>query len=365
MAKSDNLKRDFLIERSERFIYQLFQSIDHYAFHEERKLKFEKHVVINSALIKIFAHRLTYENFGMVKTIIVQVAEEIATAEIRDELKLLESDNNEYLNRSDSDASKLMKILLFLLHKEVEKCLKEKEKREREAHRRETIGKWSKIIQVAEKIAAAEKGGNADASEIDVSKLIKIILFLLRDEINRYSREKEKREKEKAGMSADRLENQESKPPSTNAREVNTEPERTIIPETPPLADNDLNSLVASMGDRELNEVIDKGMDGLAYPYMFPKITEEMNEGSDNLTANVREELLTERIHSEISSNKVANEAKSKKNVSSANPETDDLAARIGEEELDELIFWGIIPKDIRKEEKEEEEKEKWMGWVD
>jgi len=96
---------------------------------------------------------------------------------------------------------------------------------------------------------------------------------------------------------------------------------------------------------------------------MFPKITEEMNEGSDNLAANMRENLLTERIHSEISSNKVANEAKSKKNVSSANPETDDLAARIGEEELDELIFWGIIPKDIKKEEKEEEEKEKekWM----
>lgn len=360
MTKSDNLKRDALIERSERFIYQLFQSIDHYAFHEERKLKLEKHTAINSALIKIFAHRLTYENFGMVKNIIVQVAEEIATTETREELKNLESDNNEYVNRPDSDASKLMKILLFLLYKEVDRCLKEKEKREREARRRETIGKWSKIIHVAEKIAAAEKE-EVDASEYDVSKLIKIILFLLRDEINRYSEEKQKLEKEETGRTADRLKNPKSKPPSGSVTEVKTETERTVIPETPSLEDNDLDALVASMGDRELNEVIDRGMDGLVYPYMFPKITEE----NENLTANMREELLTERIYSELSSGKVENEAKTQTNVSSENRKTDDLAARIGEEELDELIFWGIIPNSIKEEEKEEEEEEKWMGWVD
>ncbi len=122
MAETDHLKK---ISWFEKFTYQLIKDIDHSAFHRRREEKLRKYRSINSALIRIFAYRLTYRNFEMLKLTISQIADEIASDEVKNILMQLESgDEKENLQEGDN-ASDLIKIIIFLLREEVEKCLDE------------------------------------------------------------------------------------------------------------------------------------------------------------------------------------------------------------------------------------------------
>jgi len=109
----------------EELTYRLFKNIDHSDFHKERELKLNRYKSINAALIKIFAYRLTYENFEMLRDRIVQTAREIAS----EEMETLKNLNAEKKNQSSpvSDASNLIKIILLLLHEEASRHLLEDE----------------------------------------------------------------------------------------------------------------------------------------------------------------------------------------------------------------------------------------------
>lgn len=106
---------------SEESIYELMKNIHHSLFHEERKRRVEKrHRTIDAALIRVFAYRLAYQNFNTLKQRIAEVADEIASQDIKEELINLEAE--EY---SDNDACNLLKILIQLLREEIEKNLGE------------------------------------------------------------------------------------------------------------------------------------------------------------------------------------------------------------------------------------------------
>lgn len=122
MAETDHLKK---IMWFEKFTYQLIKDIDHSAFHKKREEKLKKYRSVNSALIRIFAYRLTYRNFEMLKVTISQIAEEIASDEVKKILIQLEAEDEKRDLQEEDKASDLIKIITFLLHEEVEKCLDE------------------------------------------------------------------------------------------------------------------------------------------------------------------------------------------------------------------------------------------------
>ncbi len=122
MAETDHLKK---ISWFEKFTYQLIKDIDHSAFHKKREEKLRKYRSVNSALIRIFAYRLTYRNFETLKLTISQIAEEIASGEVKDILIQLEAADEKGNMQEGDNAADLIKIIIFLLREEVEKCLDE------------------------------------------------------------------------------------------------------------------------------------------------------------------------------------------------------------------------------------------------
>jgi len=122
MAETDHLKK---ISWFEKFTYQLIKDIDHSAFHKKREEKLRKYRSVNSALIRIFAYRLTYRNFEMLNLTISQIAEEIASGEVKGILMQLEAADEKGDMQEGDNASDLIKIIIFLLREEVEKCLDE------------------------------------------------------------------------------------------------------------------------------------------------------------------------------------------------------------------------------------------------
>ena len=109
----------------EEFTYQLVKNVNHVSFHKERESKLKRYESVNSALVKIFAYRLTYENFGMLNDSITQVAAETASGEMRETLTQLESAAKGVLESPDSDASNLIEIILLLLHEGIDKYLEQ------------------------------------------------------------------------------------------------------------------------------------------------------------------------------------------------------------------------------------------------
>ncbi len=109
----------------EEFTYQLVKNVNHVSFHKERESKLKRYESVNSALVKIFAYRLTYENFGMLNDRITQVAAETASGEMRETLTQLESAAKGVLESPDSDASNLIEIILLLLHEGIDKYLEQ------------------------------------------------------------------------------------------------------------------------------------------------------------------------------------------------------------------------------------------------
>ncbi len=108
----------------EEFVYQLVKKIHHLDFHKERETQLNRYRTINSAVIKIFAYRLTYENFEMLRNQIAQTAQEIVSEKVLAQLKELGSSGEENLH---NNASNLVKIILLLLHEEADKYLMEDE----------------------------------------------------------------------------------------------------------------------------------------------------------------------------------------------------------------------------------------------
>ncbi len=109
----------------EEFTYQLVKNVNHVSFHKERESKLKRYESVNSALVKIFAYRLTYENFGMLNDRITQVAAETASGEMSETLTQLESAAKGVLESPDSDASNLIEIILLLLHEGIDKYLEQ------------------------------------------------------------------------------------------------------------------------------------------------------------------------------------------------------------------------------------------------
>ncbi|MDM8522861.1 hypothetical protein QUF80_05755 [Desulfococcaceae bacterium HSG8] len=344
MAKDKDLEKDVLIKRSEEFVWQLLRDIDHSVFHKERRIRARRHTTVNAALIKIFAFRHTYENFEMLKAAIVQIAEETASPETKEELKRLESENDRV---ADANASKLIKTILFLLGEETEKCLEEKEKR------KEADNKWAIIIQVAEKIASAEAGENPEVSEDDIPKLIKIILFLLREEIDRYYLRKSREEAEpdntrkmeekiirSFGNTREKEQPVTAEPLAVGEPAANPEKKAMaeVLPYTPKKkdteispGDTDLDYLVANLGVKELDELIS------------PRSTKSEEPEKES------EEEPEIRVIKKVISG-----------------DSDDLAANLGDIRLDELMF----PKKKTEDEDDnggddKEKKDGWMGWID
>jgi|GEM_PF-63381 arginine utilization protein RocB len=120
-------------EWAEQFVYPLIKNIHHAKFHEERQKKFGKHAIINSALIKIFAHRLACQSFEILKDKLVEIADEIASAQVRkDLLKLNEADWEDAEENAREDAPNLIRAVLLLLRKAIDRCMGIKEEPERE-----------------------------------------------------------------------------------------------------------------------------------------------------------------------------------------------------------------------------------------
>ncbi len=414
MVKNKNLNKDILIKRSQEFIYELLKSIDHSVFHRERKLKIKRDSPVNSALIKIFAYRHTCENFEMLKTIIIQVAEEIASLKIKEELKRLEAKNDKKSKKTDSDAFKLIKIILFLLREEVERCLAERERK----NQNQTNDRWSIIIQVARKIASTEAEGHLKNSDDDVFKLIKIILFLLREEIEEYYfREKAKERWKKAEESGEwsssdylvanlgdkaldeimnRPEDKAAALPADTDSDIlhvnseNKASDKVTTTEISPknitneeedkavawAANTDSDFLVANLG------VKTSGVSGkVMRTEISPKnITNEeedkavawaANTDSDFLAANLGVKELDELMPPKTPSDEITDEA-DKTDVSPVNMDTDSdyLVAKLGVKELDELLYPKLEPhelteKDEDEDDDEDKDDEKWMGWID
>jgi len=113
---------------SEQFVYPLIKNIYHAKFHEERQKKFGKHTIINSALIKIFAYRLACQNFDTLKDKFVEIADEIAASQVRkDLLKLNEGDWGDAEENAEENAANLIRAILLLLRKEIDRCMGIKE----------------------------------------------------------------------------------------------------------------------------------------------------------------------------------------------------------------------------------------------
>jgi hypothetical protein len=350
MVKNDDLKQDMLIRRSEDFVYQSLKSIDHSVFHRERKLKIKRQSLINKALIKVFAYRHTYENFEMLQGVITQSAEELASLEIKEELKELEMHHLGNPKDSDADASKLIKIVLFLLRREIEKQLKIREMEK--AYRDKTKDRWAVIIQVAQKIASIEAGEYTKDSDADISKLIRIILFLLREEIEKYVR-KEKEKKTETDENWSDLEGI-------------------------PLLEADLDDLAANIGEKALDEVVYSGIP-LAAP--LPEAKEDDKIGAwtdadlDYLAANLGDKALDEFMQAdepdenededEDEDEDKAEEDISIRVISPESGELDDLAANMGDKSLDELIYSKSELPDEEEEEQVQEAGDQWMGWID
>lgn len=120
-------------EWAEQFVYPLIKNIPHAKFHEERQKKFGKHTIINSALIKIFAYRLACQSFDMLKDKIVEIADEIAAAQVRkDLLKLNEAEWEDVEENAEENGANLIRAVLFLLRKEIDRCMGIKEEPEQE-----------------------------------------------------------------------------------------------------------------------------------------------------------------------------------------------------------------------------------------
>lgn len=349
MVKNDDLRKDMLIRRSQDFVYQSLKSIDHSVFHRERKLKIKRHSPINKALIKVFAYRHTYENFEMLKGIITQSAEELASLEIKEELKELEAHHFGNPKDSDADASKLIKIVLFLLRREIEKQLKIREKEK--AQRDKTKDRWAVIIQVSQKIASIEAGEYTKDMDADISKLIRIILFLLREEIEKYARkEKERKEKIETGENWSDLEGI-------------------------PILEADLDDLAANIGEKALDEVVYSGIP-LTAPLPEEKEDEKIGAWTDAdldyLAANLGDKALDEFMQAdEPDEDGDENEDTKERDisikvVSPGSSNLDDLAANMGDKSLDELIYSkSNLPDEDEEEEEEGETGDQWMGWID
>ena len=194
MAENKHLDKDILIRRSEAAIYELFKNIDHAAFHKARAAKIGNYETVNGAMIKIFAHRHSCEGFEQLKSIIGRISETMAYPEAEAELGKIKSDSHGNIGEVSADASKLIKTLLFLLHEGVSRHAekKKKTKEKKGGEKEQADEKWKMIATVAQKIAATQKKGKAGD---DVSKLIKIIIFLLRQEIDQHLPERGKRKK--------------------------------------------------------------------------------------------------------------------------------------------------------------------------
>ena len=115
----------------EKFAYQLIKNVNHSLFHKEREVRLKQYKRINAAAIKVFAHRLTYENFEMLESGIRNVAHEIALPEVRDRLSEIEAAIEINPDEPDSEASDLLNIILLLLYEQVNRFLRKKEEQEK------------------------------------------------------------------------------------------------------------------------------------------------------------------------------------------------------------------------------------------
>ncbi|QTA93294.1 hypothetical protein [Desulfonema magnum] len=398
MVKNENLKNDILIKRSQEVIYELLKSIDHSVFHRERKLKIKRDSPVNSALIKIFAYRHTCENFEMLKTIIIQVAEEIGSPAIKEELKGLEAKNDKKSKKPDSDAFKLIKNILFLFREEVERRLAEKERE----NQSQANDRWSTIIQVARKIALTEARGNPENSGDDTPKLIKIILFLLREEIEEYYfRERIKENWKKAeehgdwcssdylmANLGDKALDEIMNPSEKNATALPADTDTDVPHENSEsrasdevttneaedksvawAANTDSDFLVTNLESKP-PEKSDKVVpaDVLAKDITTNEQEDKavawaVNTDSDFLVANLGVKELDELMPPKIVSDETADEADVSPNMDT---DSDYLVAKLGVKELDELLYPKLEPHELEEEDADEDkDDEKWMGWID
>ncbi|MDM8551266.1 hypothetical protein QUF72_14370 [Desulfobacterales bacterium HSG2] len=292
----------------EELTYRLFKNVNHSDFHEERELKLNRHKSINAAVIKIFAYRLTYENFEMLRDRIVQAAREIASEEMEALKKLNAKEENQHY--PVSDASNLIKIILLLLHEEASRHMLEDE--ELDLYLEEDKG-ISESDEIGELCLDEIEGKLADQDdEIDEIDEIEELLTEQDEASDKQPDEKERKEKSDprwaTSSSTDRL---------TFRGDLLDDLAKN-------LAEYEKKKTTTSAGklkDRESDDFFDEKKD---------------SKTEDENAADLKE------VETEVDKS------------------IDDLILNLGDKGLDDLIFGKKNPQDVPEDNEDE-----WMGWVD
>jgi hypothetical protein len=266
---------------SEESIFKLMTNIHHSLFHEERKRRVEKqHRTINAALIRVFAYRLAYQNFNTLKQRFAEVADEIASQEIKQELINLEAE--EY---SDNDACNLLKIMIQLLREEIEKSLGEDGEFELhldedegmdtteteetddfdvslEALSETDISLTSENEPLPESVQKEDKKEDKTACEWAVSSSGGALLKFKGETLEQFSKSLAEYRQKKVTTSTDRIKERESKTTLSNQAKADKKPKKSddkkpVIQESVAKSMNDdLDFLARRLGDAGLDELI-------------------------------------------------------------------------------------------------------------
>ncbi|OQY52499.1 MAG: hypothetical protein B6245_23600 [Desulfobacteraceae bacterium 4572_88] len=301
---------------SEEDVYELLKSIYHLAFHKVRKLWYESYTSVNSVLVKLFAYRLTYDSFEVLRDNIAQAAEENASPEIRDTLVELEEalDDDSELEEEESKALNLIRSLLSFLREDVERILEERESARKEKEKART--KWSTSAGGSVKVQGAVlKGIDKDLLEYTQKRMAA-------------SDQKEDKDEFESLLE--------------NTLELSMEDRQQALKNSPPksekLEESSLDDLVAKIGDQDMDMLMN---DSPVPGNMDEDEADETEDGDEEVESVIKERV----VHSSL----------------------DDLASRIGDDGLDDLIYGR---KPLKKDEGDEgviddEEEDDYMGWVD
>ena len=341
----------------EEFTYQLVKNVNHVSFHKERESKLKRYESVNSALVKIFAYRLTYENFGMLNDSITQVAAETASGEMRETLTQLESAAKGVLESPDSDASNLIEIILLLLHEGIDKYLEQDRALEiyldediepdplPEEKRQDMVPELYSDVTV--KPAPLPEGKRQDmVPELYSDAIVKPAPFpeeKRQDRLEIYSDAdiepgpKEKKQ-ERMSDSDEKIEpdalSEEKKKERPHVRWTTSASEDRLS-----FRGELLDDFAKHLAEYEQRKAV------LSSAKLKEQDLEDFPENKEKPNAESEVTVPLEQVESEVDKS------------------LDMLAMNLGDEGLDDLIFGKASQKD--KDAKKKNDEDQWMGWVD